>query len=629
MKNNWEYTEIDAVELIDDVKAGKVTIPSFQRGAVWKTTQSKMLVDSIKKGFPFGSILIYSDSLGNRQLIDGLQRCLTIYDFISNPAAYFDVSDIDETAINEIISLSKLKNSIPTIRSSISNEIRNWIIDKHSTMESVLGMQYRDLADEIAEKFPSLKGHEKEVATFLQPMMRKFQSICKSLVETKIPALVYKGSPSNLPDIFERINKQGTNLNKYQIFAASWTSDKIDIIENELFDLVDIAAKRYESLGGSGRIKVDNYDPIKFKASKQLNVFEIGHSFGKLLMKKYPNLFGFDKNSNDISGLGFNVINACLLKKTNEMPSLNSNLLELGSNKDINIFLKQIILVTDFANEILAQFTLFKGNKRKTDYFIPHTELQIISIIAQIYKYRFTTYKIDEDNKITDVGYLLNESSINWKSNRSQFKKHIKAYYISDILTNAWKGTGDKKLDDIVLEKHSYYFMDYGRENFIKELEIWYQKDKTNRNERQKVANPGTIEKILLNVLYANEFSALQQIDSSKYDIEHLCTKELMKKILHKRIGLSLPISSFGNLCLLPEYNNRSKKDKIIYEDKKYLGKLSIEELEHTYTFTTKEDFDFLSCDFDNDLFKTLFHDFIDRRFEIMKEKIVNSIFNP
>ena len=49
----------------------------------------KELIDSIKKGIPFGSILLYNDEEANNfRLIDGLQRCTTIYEFISNPANY-------------------------------------------------------------------------------------------------------------------------------------------------------------------------------------------------------------------------------------------------------------------------------------------------------------------------------------------------------------------------------------------------------------------------------------------------------------------------------------------------------------------------------------------------------------
>jgi hypothetical protein len=40
-----------------------------------------------------------------------------------------------------------------------------------------------------------------------------------------------------------------------------------------------------------------------------------------------------------------------------------------------------------------------------------------------------------------------------------------------------------------------------------------------------------------------------------------------MKTLLKDRPGLGLPISSIGNLCLLPEYNNRAKQDKLIYDD--------------------------------------------------------------
>jgi hypothetical protein len=54
-----------------------ITLPTLQRGFVWKPYQIEMLWDSILRGYPIGSLLI-SPSEGRKDLLDGQQRCTSI-----------------------------------------------------------------------------------------------------------------------------------------------------------------------------------------------------------------------------------------------------------------------------------------------------------------------------------------------------------------------------------------------------------------------------------------------------------------------------------------------------------------------------------------------------------------------
>ena len=133
----------------------------------------------------------------------------------------------------------------------------------------------------------------------------------------------------------------------------------------------------------------------------------------------------------------------------------------------------------------------------------------------------------------------------------------------------------------------------------------------------------------MIAAVYLTTFSASQQVDGSKYDIEHLAPQGIMKKHLDRFDGnLRLPISSIGNLCLLPEYANRSKKDKTIYKDTDYLvkSKLTIEQIEEKYSFTKKEDLkwidDYASTQVE---FESSYMKFITDRFEAMKKKLLDN----
>ncbi|GAH99774.1 unnamed protein product, partial [marine sediment metagenome] len=57
----------------------------------------------------------------------------------------------------------------------------------------------------------------------------------KTKIETaKIPVSVFKGNPGLLPEIFTRLNTEGTMLGKYDILSAIWQGITITVDSNDL-----------------------------------------------------------------------------------------------------------------------------------------------------------------------------------------------------------------------------------------------------------------------------------------------------------------------------------------------------------------------------------------------------------
>ena len=46
-------------KLVERIAAGKIRVPRFQRAFVWKQTDLHALLDSVLRGFPIGSILVW------------------------------------------------------------------------------------------------------------------------------------------------------------------------------------------------------------------------------------------------------------------------------------------------------------------------------------------------------------------------------------------------------------------------------------------------------------------------------------------------------------------------------------------------------------------------------------------
>ena len=89
MKNEWTVEEYKATTIEENITKKVFVVPRYQRGLVWKEQQRFDLVDTIKKGLPFGTLLLYKTSSGTYQIIDGLQRSNAILEFVKNPTQFF------------------------------------------------------------------------------------------------------------------------------------------------------------------------------------------------------------------------------------------------------------------------------------------------------------------------------------------------------------------------------------------------------------------------------------------------------------------------------------------------------------------------------------------------------------
>lgn len=84
----WTLSELSTA--LESKTAGnkKIVIPMFQRGKRWNAEQEKTFIDSVKEGYPVGTMFFFEKVENNQQvyvLVDGLQRSNTIKKYIHNP----------------------------------------------------------------------------------------------------------------------------------------------------------------------------------------------------------------------------------------------------------------------------------------------------------------------------------------------------------------------------------------------------------------------------------------------------------------------------------------------------------------------------------------------------------------
>ena len=100
---------MDVEQLLRDIKNRDLVLPEFQREFVWKEQDIKTFIQSVYKGYPTGSLLIWktlnppkirgetkpSEGIYTRVLLDGQQRLTTLYLFIKgeSPPYYPDMKN--------------------------------------------------------------------------------------------------------------------------------------------------------------------------------------------------------------------------------------------------------------------------------------------------------------------------------------------------------------------------------------------------------------------------------------------------------------------------------------------------------------------------------------------------------
>ena len=241
-------------DLINDLERGRIRVPSFQRGFVWDADRVRYFIDSIYKGFPFGSVLIWRTknclrterNLGSYKLpdsepeypidyvLDGQQRITSIFGIFENSL------DNEHEEVTDWTNLFFELDSKESVRFQYLEDIINYDKTKFFPLKYVFDSSNyrkvtRNLDDNLAEQIDDLV----ERFTKARIPVERFESEERKYVAT----------------VFERINRQGLELNTFQLLSVWNWSEEFDLREKfeELSD--DLEEYGFKEVGSDLLLK--------------------------------------------------------------------------------------------------------------------------------------------------------------------------------------------------------------------------------------------------------------------------------------------------------------------------------------------------------------------------------------
>jgi hypothetical protein len=231
-------------EIIDDISKGLIRVPNFQRPYVWRQSDIISLFDSIYKGYPIGSLLLWETSqkiesfpsigpfaipiTGRSEInyiLDGHQRISTLFGVLFRTEE--DVIDVDTSFWNLYFDLENEEFLFPN-----DSEGNVFLLPMNKIISTISFLEECQRIQKSSDNSAYL--------------INKAQKLAQSIITYKIAITQIKGGDlSSSVEIFSRLNTRGLVITPDQMLSALTykegqntfkLSDKIDQILEKLIE---------------------------------------------------------------------------------------------------------------------------------------------------------------------------------------------------------------------------------------------------------------------------------------------------------------------------------------------------------------------------------------------------------
>ncbi len=211
--------------ILDQIDAGSMLLPEFQRGYVWNRDQVRGLMRSLYKGYPVGALLVW-ETEGDAQavrggtagtqgskslLLDGQQRVTTLYGIVrGRPPAFFD--------------------GVPDTFSGLRFNVETEAFQFHAPIKMKDDPRWIDVTALFVEGptacYGVLHSHPETQERFTEYIDR-LQRL-RNILNREFYAEAITGNDKTVDvvvDIFNRVNSGGTKLSKGDLALARICAD--------------------------------------------------------------------------------------------------------------------------------------------------------------------------------------------------------------------------------------------------------------------------------------------------------------------------------------------------------------------------------------------------------------------
>jgi hypothetical protein len=212
----------DIVRHIDDATLGTLNVPEFQRKYVWRASKVVDLVDSLWRGYPIGTLLLWESAYESPQtalgtqgpklwIVDGQQRVTSLALLFGKKPYWWSDAAQWNRFYEKYDVLANIARDKEDLEFGLMNPVRRKSNEWLSVRRVLHSANLSELATEVAEKLGSAKRFAE--------IHEKLQSI-KRIETSQLYEIIVDHELEDVAEIFARLNTAGTKIRESDIVVA-------------------------------------------------------------------------------------------------------------------------------------------------------------------------------------------------------------------------------------------------------------------------------------------------------------------------------------------------------------------------------------------------------------------------
>jgi len=263
-------------DLISEIEKGQIKIPKFQRNFVWSLDKTAKLLDSILKGYPIGTFILWETNerlndiknIGNLELpvipdgvkvqyvLDGQQRITSLY-------AAFLGAQIQKEGEKKITNYGDI---FVDLEGDIENNDDQIVHHEkpenaHISLHKILNFKYSEIKKEYSDEY-----------------MDKIQECKETFSSYDFSTIVLrKEDIDSAIEVFTRINTGGQTLTLFEIMSAKTYDEEQNFDMEDKFQklMEELTERKYNSISSSVILNILSLILSKNKECKRKTILQL------------------------------------------------------------------------------------------------------------------------------------------------------------------------------------------------------------------------------------------------------------------------------------------------------------------------------------------------------------------